>query len=392
MGGPRDPRALAVGLVLVGATPIRDNEALSAALLGLREPIAVDTEFHSEHRYRPKLMLVQICGAGGQPVLVDARSGLDLGRLGAALSGRRLLTHAPTRDLQLLAERAGLEPGVVLDTQTLAAFAGLGFPRSLDDLLRGVLDCEPKLGATLSDWSVRPLSDEQLRYAADDVRHLHPLTEALLARLDGPRRSWSSQACAELVEAALRPVDPGRAWQRISASRILDPEQLGVLQALAAWREQAAADQNQPRWHVASDAILVDLARRRPATVEALVANRKFPRRLARAHGPLLVELCGSSPPGRAQLRPSRRAALEAYLGALAHRLSLELGVAPDLLIPQSELSSWVDWFEAVIRGDDRPIPVSGWRKRALEGELSRFVTGEISLSFKDLTGRDRLR
>ncbi len=351
----------------------------------------MDTEFHAEHRYRPKLMLVQVCGAGGEPLLIDARSGLDLHRLGAALSGRRLLAHAPTRDLQLLSDRAGLKPGVVLDTQTLAAFAGLGFPRSLDDLLREVLGRPPQLGATLSDWSVRPLTAAQLDYAADDVRHLHPLSEALLERLASGRRGWCLEACAEVVARALRPVDPSAAWKSIGAARILDPEQLGVLKALAAWREIAALDRNQPRWHIASDAVLVDLSRRRPSTVEALVANRKFARRLARAHGPELVEMCGSSPPAEPTLEPRRRAAIEAYLVAMAHRLSLELDVAPDLLIPQEELGSLAHWDEAALQGEDRPVPVSGWRSRALEAEMSRFVMGYKSMSFLDLLSQERV-
>ena len=260
----------------------------------------------------------------------------------------------------------------MLDTQTLAGFVGLGYPRTLSDLCREVLGDPPGPHRTLSDWSRRPLDEAQLRYAIGDVARLHELADALLERC-GPRRGWALQACAELAEQAVGEPPVEEAWRRIAAVEVLSERGRIVLERLAAWREAAARSQDQPRWQIASDASLVDLARRRPRDLDEMTSNRRFPKRLARRHAAALLALC-IEPEGDPHFDHAarvRRAALERRLDAWAADHELRAGISARLALPPELRRQAVEAIQA-----QAAIPLFGWREAALKTELSRFVTG----------------
>ena len=356
---------------------------LDAAVADLHPPVAVDTEFHAAHRYRPKLLLIQLCDARGQTRVVDPSEHEDLTALGAALSDLPLLIHAPLQDLPLLARTADLRPGPVTDPQVLAGFCGLGYPRALGDLVREVLGKELPAGMSLTNWSRRPLTPEQLSYAVADVEHLHELTSALLARIAPALRPLAMEACQELASQSLTLPDPERAWRSIAAARILDATGRDLLRRLAAWRELSARELNQPVRQVASDAALIDLSRRRPTTVEAMASNRKFPRRLVKHHSDLLLEFIAQAQPasdgwpddhaGRVRL-----AAINAWLEAWAIAQELNQGIAARLALPaeaRQELA--LSWYRGL------PNPLSGWRSQMIPA-MSRLVIGSHSIEIPD--------
>ena len=347
------------------APPIDTLEAASAAIAELQDPVALDAEFHAEFRYHPRPMLLQLRGHEGPTHLVDLRR-VDLAQL-TGLAGRALIAHAPGQDLRIL-RRAGLEPGPVVDTQVLAGFAGLGFPRTLEDLLREVLDRAAPRGATLSDWSRRPLTERQLEYARADVAHLHELAAALRQRV--PRAL--DPAVEECTRELQAPPSPARAWERIRAHTVMGPAQLRILRRLALWREDLAERNDHPPHQIASDACLVDLARRRPASVEAMLENRRFPKRVAKQHGaavlPLLAE-ADDAPWDHA--RHARQDAARLALEAWVARQALERGIAARLLLPPATIGAVI---QSLGRGESPGSPLSGWREDLLETEMSRFV------------------
>jgi ribonuclease D len=360
---------------------ISDPRALEAALADLRGPVAVDTEFHAEYRYRPQLMLIQLRGAGGRSLVVDALAIEDLSPLGEALSGVELYVHAAASDIPLLVRCAGLRPGRVLDTQVIAGLAGLGYPAGLSGLLETVLGVHSGTSMGLSDWSRRPLDPTQLRYAVGDVAYLHALSHALLERLDERRRDMIEGATAEQIEAALSPPRPERAWRRIPAAEVLDGRGREILRLLAEWRERLAAKTDRPVYQIASNAVLIDVARRKPMSRAELLSNRKMPRGVVKHHGEHLlgaVEAAmaapGSALPPAVSVTPERRA-LDALLLAWAAGVEAREGVAARLLLPSSLRASLLD--SASRR--EAPGPLLGWR-RAWEAPLSALLEGRAAI------------
>lgn len=353
--------------------------SLAGALEKVLGSVAVDTEFHAERRYHPKLMLVQLQGAEGPAVLVDPRAVADLGPLGRALRGRRLILHAPSVDLFLLRQAAGLDLAAVelVDVQVLAGFTGLGYPRSLTTLTLEVLGHGRQAPASLSDWSQRPLSAEQRAYAAEDVRWLHRLEAELSARLGAARLPAALACCREVAEEALRPPDPATMARSIPAARVLDPRELDLLVRLVAWREDRAREENTPRLQVLGNATLVDVARRRPHTVEALADNRLFPRSAVKRYGEALVREVERSrhTPWEALPAPEptgvKADGARALLRAWSFAMEAETGISATLVLPESLERSLVDAFTL-----GRPAPGLGWRETVLPADPWSILRG----------------
>lgn len=345
--------------------------------------VVVDTEFHTERRYRPDLQLVQLAAAtpSGAPPdrvhVVDAKA-VDLAPLGPALDGRRWLAHGATQDVRLLHHATGATPAELLDTQLLAGVLGLRFPARLDHLCTALLGTAPDKSSGLSDWSQRPLVPAQLAYAAMDVAVLPLLAAALEARLAGDpaRRAWAVAAGAERVAEALAPQDPDRHWRSLRIAAEFDAPTRRVLHALMAWREGRASDQNRPPHYILSNPLVLDLARRKPTTIGALGQNRRMPERMVRQCGKhwlrLIQEALASTaeiPPvaGRAARRRAQLIELWGATQASAH------GLSPALLLP-------APLAEALATAPDTSAVLTGWRAALLGPAWAAFQAGTVTL------------
>jgi len=352
---------------------------LARLCAGLTGRVAVDTEFHAERRHEPDLYLVQVHQAGEPTALIDPRALQDLAPLGQALSDCQVLVHGGERDLQLLVRHAGLDPRHVTDTQVLAGCTGLGFPRRLEDLRAELLDAPaPEHRTGLSDWRRRPLGPDQLAYAAADVRQLPELADRLLARAAPARLALAQGATRELVDRWLTPPVPSDLWRRLPAARVLDHRERQRLRHLTAWRHGQAQARNLSPWNVASDRVLVDVARRAPRTVASLGANRLMPKGLLKRSGEELVRLVHEAPdvPLRplASTPPAR--AFQAALQAWAHGLEARSGVASGLVMPPWRLDLLVaDWVQG------QPCEnVPAWLEEFSGEELRMWTAGQATL------------
>lgn len=362
---------------------IQTPAELDAALHGLGERVAVDTEFHAEHHYFPQLKLIQLRDETGPALLVDPLALRDLSPLGAALSQRTLLLHALSQDLPLLAHRCGLKPGRVYDTQIFAGFAGFGYPTSLGALATPILNVSLERGSTLSNWQQRPLTEAQRRYAASDVRWLHALFDAIAAKLDTPQRAWAAAATDELVAATLAPPDPDLLWRDLPGAVVLDGAGRAALRRLAAWRDAAARQLDQPRWQIAPDSALVDLARRRPPDAQAIADNRKLPRRLGKEFADDVLhalDLAAAEDsdrwPGSVAIR-RHAAMLDHLLAAWSHGVEATDGIAAPLVMPDALRRGLV-----LRQVDDRwPQPPLGWRAEPYGATIEAIIHGEKSIS-----------
>ncbi len=347
---------------------IRTDEELHVHLpeLASCERISVDTEFHPEKAYFPKLMLLQLRADEGEVLLVDPLGPVNLTLLGPALSARPLLVHGGAADVQLLRRHCSATPCRVVDTQILAAFAGLGWPRRLQDLVAAVLGKGLDKQETLSDWSRRPLSAAQLQYAGDDVLLLEPLVRGLQTRVEGfGNTAFVEEALRESLGALLAPPDDAGVWRRVPGAHLLSEVERAALSELASWREAKARSLDCAAAHVVSDAMLFDLARRRPETLDGFRENRRMPSQVWRQHGQELLTVLARAE-ATAAPRALRRGA-DADALRLAARISAEAGgVAAEYACRDGE----VDY----ILSDSG---TGGWRVAALGEPFQDFLRGK---------------
>jgi ribonuclease D len=350
---------------------VRTPAALDHAVRTLAQApsVALDTEFHPERQYFPQLMLVQLRAEGDEPLLVDPLDGLDLRPLGEVLAAVPVLLHGGSMDIAILKRVTGFAPNVVFDTQVMAGWVGFGFPIRLQELAREFCALQMRKAETLSDWSLRPLSPDQLRYAADDVLVLHGIRDGLLERLTRNGTLEAALACqAELVELALAPEDDEAAWQGVQGAHLLDEGERRVLVELARWRQQEARGRNIPRHSIVPDSVLVDISRRQPETIDVLRMNRRMPSSCWKKEGDAILRCValGRTRQAPPPLTPAGRPRGWMDLVRAAARVAeARSGVAAELLAPDRIVSSLGD-----------PSRLAPWRRDQLGDDFFEFLKG----------------
>jgi ribonuclease D len=333
--------------------------------------IAIDTEFHAERRYQPELMLVQLAIETGATWVIDPLA-VSLDPLAIALSDKTVVVHAGSQDLGLLHRDCGAAPVDAFDIQIAAGMIGLGHPMRLGTLVSELLDMPLDKGATLSDWSRRPLSATQLSYAAADASVLFPLKAALEERLRATGRlDWAiEESRAMAVQAqAPRPVD--HHWARWEIAPRLDADTHRVLTVLFNWRDQQGRNKNQPAHFMLSDGLCLDIARRKPRSLDTLAANRRIPQGLMRRFGKEIVGAVGWAVENPVDLPTIATASQQRQAKTLllwAEAVAQDLGVARTLLMSEP-LAHHV--------ATDGTAALEGWRTQAIGASLDRFCAGE---------------
>lgn len=339
------------------------------ARLASADAIGLDTEFLRERTYRAELCLLQVADAAGA-LCVDPLALGDLTAVAATLQAAKpvKVMHASRQDIEVLLPFAGaVQP--VFDTQIAAALTGLPAQVGYGELVRRVLGRELSKAHTRTDWSRRPLSQEQIEYALDDVRYLLPLRESLLERLDRlGRLRWLDEELAALADARSFVVDPDQAWMRIKGLRELDPARARLARELGAWRERRAVERNRPRGWILDDAVLREIVERVPRTVEELADMPAMPagvvRHCAEEIMACIVAADVPRPPPPLPQRPRPdpiKLALVKKLSALNQAIAAELGLSPEVLATRRDL-------ERLANGRLEVPPLRGWR-RAVVGE-----------------------
>lgn len=353
--------------------PARLAEAL--ADLGEAARLPLDTEFFRERTYFARLCLVQLV-AGDRVLIIDPLAVDDLAPLVALL--RRVtvtkVLHSARQDIEVLLPLTGEPPGPLFDTQVAASLLGHPAQVGYAGLVGALLGVQLAKGHARTDWARRPLLAAQLAYAADDVRYLAPLAALLHERLAAAGRlTWAEEDSAALLDPSLYRNAPEDAWQRLRGLERMTPQELGVVRALAAWRETRAVRRNLPRAWVLADDTIRTLAQRRPASAAALAAIPGVPPAIARHAGDRLVELIASAPPEHdavgeppEQLTPTQRAALR-RLQAMLQSTAARLEIVPEVLATRRDLA-------ALARGARDVAPLHGWRREVVGDALLAAV------------------
>ncbi|MBM1144875.1 ribonuclease D [Alcanivorax sp. ZXX171] len=322
-------------------------------------PLYLDTEFMRERTYYPRLALVQV--HDGEAIRLIDTTRVAAADLAPALADRPLVMHACSEDLEALAAFSGAYPAAVEDTQIAAALTGEDMQLSYQRLVESRMGVSLPKGATRTDWLKRPLSEEQLRYAEDDVKYLPELAEGLredLMRLG--RAAWWDEECARLREDALKRAEPGDAWRQVKGAGALRGQELAVLEALAQWREDTARERDLPKGFVLRDNTLLDLCRARSLSRERLRELGMHPKAIRRDGDTVLAlasDAAGATPPAPlpGPLEPAQRQTVK-RLREEVSRIADDLALKPDVLVRRR-------WLEALVRDPERlPEPLTGWR------------------------------
>ncbi len=258
------------------------------------ESVALDTEFIWERTYYPKLGLIQLALSDEECFLIDPCATIDLTALGELLADERVVKifHDAPQDLCILRRATGRDPKNIFDTRLAAGFGGLSSTLSLVDLVEFLLEIKLSKNETRTNWLQRPLSENQERYAKDDVRYLRAIRILLLARVLPETMPWLQAEFARLDSPDnYTGLDDIKRYTKIKGAGNLDQQSLAILQELAAWREQKARKKDRPRGHIVKDTVLLTIAKNHLQTHTAIQNCGEISAKSVKIYGDKLIEL-----------------------------------------------------------------------------------------------------
>lgn len=352
------------------------------------DAIAVDTEFLRERTYHPRLCLVQVA-TPDECAVIDVIAIDNLAPLAILMrdEGTVKVFHACSQDMEVLNYTLGALPAPIFDTQVAAAFLGERMQTSYNGMVHTFCGVTLPKSESLTDWSRRPLTPEQIEYALDDVRYLIKAYRVIMDRLDESGRvDWVLDEIRPLTDRSHYVVDRRVAFKRVKRVNSLTRRQLAVARELAAWREAKAEYANIPRKWLMSDEVLVALSKRPPhdasslrrvrgteqlsdadvATALSAIARGescpadKYPF-IARAHKPASPEL----------------ESVIDLMYALIRLVGERSGVATAMIASRDDLVDYVD------RPQDSPLR-EGWRFELVGTMIDDLLNGDIGLTVKD--------
>jgi ribonuclease D len=348
------------------------------------DAIALDTEFVWERTYYPQLGLIQIALSDEDCYLIDPLAIKNLQALGQLLSDRRVIKilHDAPQDLVILQRATGATPQNIFDSRLAAGFSNLPATLSLGNLVKELLDIELTKDETRTNWCQRPLTDEQVRYALDDVRYLRAVRIILLTRIIGPKiKSWLQEELNLLNNPATYSGPPAdERYLKIRGSINLDQPGLAILKNLSTWRDGMARKIDRPRGHVIKDTLLVELAKHKPTTLEEQKlqcglsdnATTKYGKIIAAIIETTLNQPVTTYPALERPIRLSQtdREAFEKLNNLINLKAGL-LGIAPGLIGNATELKLLITTLNAKkIEASHQLRQTEGWRKNFLEDFL----------------------
>lgn len=358
-------------------------------------PLAIDTEFLGEKRYFERLCLVQIHApteVGAVEAALDPFT-LDLAPLARLIEDPSIvkLVHAGAVDLKIFFQNFGARPQNVFDTQIAAAFLGYGHQIGYADLVKRITRVQLSKTMQYTDWSLRPLSAEQIDYALADVRYLPPVFEKLRADLESRGRvGWAQSEFGRAIERATRQFDDSDAFKRLNLSG-LSRKQLAVLREGASVRETIARGNDKPPSFVMPDLALIQMARQQPKNIGDLRAIRGITTLATRdaqkfldAVETALASPVASWPDAWDSARPDARLdPIIALLGVVVSSTAAAQDVSRSYLAPREALFELATHYIDGTLDEISDLPVlQDWRGELVGRDLLALLHGERVVSF----------
>jgi len=374
----------------VNVEVVADLPALAAlcARIASVPRIGLDTEFHTEKHFTPKLMVVQVA-FDDAVAIVDPLALPDLRPLAEALRDATVIGHALSSDLRILEDAFGVLPRDAYDTQVAAAFCGYGMSISLLDLVREVAGVTLLKSQTVSDWSTRPFTSRQVDYLVDDVRYLFAIADRLEEKLTARgRRVWAWEEMRTLVDPRTYRSDKRRLYLRVAGNARMNRRELGLLNELALLRETVARERNVPLKYVLPDDVLVGLVGLRPKSVEELSQLRRLDSGMRKHIGARIIAAVAAGealpeealPPRAPRPLGAQRDALVAAIALLINAVAAANDLPAALLVSRTEIERIARDLPQSPEELAAVLDLTPWRCDLVVAPLWQFLSGERAL------------
>jgi ribonuclease D len=350
-----------------------------------REPwIALDTEFLREKTYYPVFCLLQIA-TPAWVVCVDPIALEDLSELFDVINNQEIIKvlHSCRQDLEIFYQETGKVTAPVFDTQIAAPLLGFQENPGYAMLVSSFLNVNLSKAHTRADWTIRPLSEAQIQYAADDVIYLCKIYQMICQKLEAlDRLDWLEKDFELLKNVELYKVSPVNAWQKVKGRNRLTGKQLSIVQALSKWREETAQSENRPKNWLIRDDLLLELAKLQPETVDDLNKIRSINERTVRRYGKVICRLINEAKqqipiPGdnkkSSKKTPKQEAVLD-VLTAVVRMRADENSLNPIILASRKDL-------ETMLLDEQQSSLLLGWRYSMVGKELQGLLQGQYALT-----------
>ncbi|QJR82202.1 ribonuclease D [Alteromonas pelagimontana] len=374
---------------------ITSNEALAEACQRAQQckAVALDTEFVRTRTLKPHLGLIQLFD-GQQLVLIDPLDITDFSPFILLLENQDVvkILHSCSEDLETFLAAFGVIPFPVFDTQFAASVLGLGasigYAKLIEELCGVVLD----KGESRTDWLARPLSENQLAYAANDVLYLLPAYEQLNGMIHGrEKRNWIFAEIQTLAEKKRASMPLEYAYLLIKNNWRLNSRQLTVLQHLAAWRLNRARDKDIALNFVFKEPHLFEAAQQLPEDKKALNRVHGISPQTMRMHGEAIVNIVNQALEEFNQMSPAEHLPrvkrlidfpeYKKYLAAIkeiSSKIAVEQGVSEEILASKKQINQVLKWWWFEIDETKamglQPDLLNGWRKPLFQPMLENLL------------------
>lgn len=356
--------------------------------------IAIDTEFVRVDTYYPELSLVQLQDPLGNAVIIDPlvinaeqpnrENNAALQPLIELLIDPAItkVFHSARQDLEVLYQLNEQMPQNIFDTQIAAIFKKHGDLAGFARVIQNELNVSLEKSQTRTNWHARPLTEEQIAYALDDVKYLAPLYEKYLAELSDAQMYAVQQDCEKLLQPELYKINPEQAGSRIKNSKGLRAKGLAIVNRLAQWRESYAMQHNIPKKWSMSDEVIVQIAKRPPKTVQALYKVPNIKASSVKEFGETWIALIDEvfqldsesfpKPTAKALKASDDEERILNLLNSYLLQICSDYRLVPSQVVNKAQLLNF-------IRGQSSPLE-SGWRYELLGKTLQMLLHGKASL------------
>jgi len=372
---------------------INNNEQLHQLCkeLNTENFITVDLEFLREKTYYAKLCLIQIANSNTSAIIDPLAPELDLSIFFDFIKKPQItkVFHSGRQDIEIIYNMGGFIPTPIFDTQIAAMVCGFGETVSYETLVNKICGISLDKSSRLSDWSSRPLSENQLEYALSDVTHLVHIYKFFQQTLrENGRLHWLDEETNILTSPKTYHIDPYSMWQKIR-HRSHNSHYLTILRELCAWRELRAQKKNTPRQSLIKDECLLNIAAVCPTCIEEFEQIRNIRKDVVK--GKLAQEIidvityCQTIPaenyvkPIKEENIPNSCTALHELLKLLLKITSQKSGVVAKLIATDDDLKRF-----AAHKDKHNPI-LKGWRKDLFGNLALALRNGQLSISYDNI-------